>query len=506
MRPRKRLVLPCTRIVLTALTLTSNSPSTAALTSRLVASSETRNTTWLCSEAAVAFSVITGARMMSYISCRVSLVSAGGMMRKRLISALSFQAGLELLRGVAGQHQQVAAQDVVHVGALLRQDVHLGQIAGGAGKALIDRGAVDDQHRLPAERIEAGPQRFGLGLAERRRVDDDELAFGLLCRQRGLEPQPAHFLLQTEAVVAHHRAEDHRAATELRRAQTALAGAAGALLLVGLLGGAADLADALGLVRAGATLGELPVDDAGEDVAPHRQPEYLVGQLDVADFLVVEIADGQLHAAPSPVGSVSAGVASGAGSASPPSLPAPPPSSAPRRAAGNGRPSGALRLTASLISTQPPSLPGTEPLIINRPRSASEITTCRLCVVTRSAPRWPAIFLFLKVLPGSWRCPVEPWLRCETETPWVARNPLKLCRFIAPAKPLPMLVPVTSTYCPGRKCAAVISAPTSTSASSETRNSARRAFGSTLALAKWPRCGFVTFLTLAVPTPSWSAV
>ena len=29
-----------------------------------------------------------------------------------------------------------------------------------------------------------------------------------------------------------------------------------------------------------------------------------------------------------------------------------------------------------------------------------------------------------------------------------------------PAKPLPMLVPVTSTYWPGTKCAAVISAPT----------------------------------------------
>ena len=36
-RPRNRLTLPTTRIVLTAVTLTLNSPSTAALTSRLVA-------------------------------------------------------------------------------------------------------------------------------------------------------------------------------------------------------------------------------------------------------------------------------------------------------------------------------------------------------------------------------------------------------------------------------------------------------------------------------------
>ena len=53
------------------------------------------------------------------------------------------------------------------------------------------------------------------------------------------------------------------------------------------------------------------------------------------------------------------------------------------------------------------------------------------------APIWPAIFLFLKTRPGSWRLPVEPCERCETETPWVARRPLKPQRFIAPAKPLP---------------------------------------------------------------------
>ena len=40
-----------------------------------------------------------------------------------------------------------------------------------------------------------------------------------------------------------------------------------------------------------------------------------------------------------------------------------------------------------------------------------------------------------------------------------------------PAKPLPMVVPVTSTNWPGTKCAAVSSAPTSSSASAATRNS-----------------------------------
>ena len=47
--------------------------------------SGTRKITWLCSDALVAFSVITGVRMMSYICWRVSRVSARGMTRNRLI-------------------------------------------------------------------------------------------------------------------------------------------------------------------------------------------------------------------------------------------------------------------------------------------------------------------------------------------------------------------------------------------------------------------------------------
>src|ERR1700693_4597000 len=104
--------------------------------------------------------------MMSYMRCRVSRVSAGGMTRNRLISAPSFQTGLELLRRLARQDQRLAAQDIVDIGALLRQHVDLWQVARGAGKPLVDRAAVDDQHRPPAERGKSRPQRLGLGLLE----------------------------------------------------------------------------------------------------------------------------------------------------------------------------------------------------------------------------------------------------------------------------------------------------------------------------------------------------
>ncbi len=47
------------------LTLTLNSASTAALICGLVASAATMKTTWLCSDAAVDFSVMTGRRITS---------------------------------------------------------------------------------------------------------------------------------------------------------------------------------------------------------------------------------------------------------------------------------------------------------------------------------------------------------------------------------------------------------------------------------------------------------
>src|SRR5205823_12066445 len=102
------------------------------------------------------------------------------------------------------------------------------QIARGARETLIDR-TVDDQHRGPAERIEPRAQGLGLGVVEASLFEDHQLAFGLLCRERGLQDEPAHLFLQIEFVAAHDGPEVHRAAAELRRAQAALTSAAGAL-------------------------------------------------------------------------------------------------------------------------------------------------------------------------------------------------------------------------------------------------------------------------------------
>src|SRR5204862_2907909 len=73
-RPLKSLVLPFTLTVFTALTLTLNRPSTACLISGLLASAATLKVTWLCSEPLVVFSVISGARITSYIRARLTIV------------------------------------------------------------------------------------------------------------------------------------------------------------------------------------------------------------------------------------------------------------------------------------------------------------------------------------------------------------------------------------------------------------------------------------------------
>ena len=53
-----------------------------------------------------------------------------------------------MLHGILGQHQRVAAQDVVDVRALLRQHIDMGDVGRGAGEVGVDLGTGDDQDRL----------------------------------------------------------------------------------------------------------------------------------------------------------------------------------------------------------------------------------------------------------------------------------------------------------------------------------------------------------------------
>ena len=131
----------------------------------------------------------------------------------------------------------------------------------------------------------------------------------------------------------------------------------------------------------------------------------------------------------------------------------------------------------------PPRGPGTAPLTRISSRSASAWTTSRLSVVTCWPPMRPAIRVPLKTRAGVAQAPIEPGARWCLWLPWAPPWPLKLWRFMAPAKPLPLDTAVTSTCSPACRMSAVISWPTSYSEASSTRSSTSRRPGSTPALA-----------------------
>src|SRR6185312_6109197 len=369
-----------------------------------------------------------------------------------------------------------------------RQYVDIRNIRRRQLEVLVKLGTADQQGVGQPQRRKAGDQRLRLGLGQLQIVDDDQvrrLGFG---RKSVLQPKGAHLLRQVMLMAAHDRAMRLAAAAKLRSACRMVTGAARTLLLVHLGAGAGHFGTALGLVGALLALSQLPAHDALQDVLARVEAENALGEFHLAGFLAGKRRDLDIHySAPSVAG------------ASFLAAPA-------RIAAGFGALAGSAIFAASRTRIHAPFEPGTAPRIRIRPRSASVETISTFCVVTRVSPMWPAIFLPLNTLPGSWRWPVEPCERCDTELPWEARPPPMLWRFMTPWKPLPTVVPVTSTFWPGTKCSTVISAPTSIMLSAETRNSATFALGSTDAVAKWPRSAFDVFFTLARPTPSWTAV
>ncbi len=96
----------------------------------------------------------------------------------------------------------------------------------------------------------------------------------------------------------------------------------------------------------------------------------------------------------------------------------------------------------------PPRGPGTAPFTRISSRSGSAWTTSRLSVVTWWPPIRPAIRVPLKTRAGVAQAPMDPGDRCFLWLPWAAPWPLKLCRFMAPAKPLPLDTAMASTRSP----------------------------------------------------------
>src|SRR3954453_16864218 len=111
---------------------------------------------------------------------------------------------------------------------------------------------------------------------------------------------------------------------------------------------------------------------------------------------------------------------------------------------------GQAPFTASRTSTMRPRVPGPAPLTSSSPFTASTAWTVRFRTVVRSWPIRPAIRMPLKTRDGVEEAPIETGFRGLRGEPWLGGTPLKLWRFMTPAVPLPMLVPTTSTFAPGR--------------------------------------------------------
>src|SRR5260370_28432711 len=94
---------------------------------------------------------------------------------------------------------------------------------------------------------------------------------------------------------AHDGTEGRATPWELRQAGRTVTSTAGALLLVHLLAGTPHIGATLRLVRAGLTLGELPVDAALDDILARLQAENLVGKLDRASLFTFKGRDFQVH-------------------------------------------------------------------------------------------------------------------------------------------------------------------------------------------------------------------
>src|SRR5436190_6169137 len=272
-------------MVLTPVTLTPNSASTAALISGLVARGATLNTTELFSDSMVDFSVMCGESTMS------KWCASGAA-----CCFLAIEPGLQLFDRSAGQNQRVVPHDVVNIGAERGHQVDALEVRRSAGEADVQCVAVDHQRGLAeAELPELRPKRLGLALGDVEVVEDDEVAVTRLGRQRHLQAERANLLVEARREHPGAGAMSLAAADEDRRLAVAVAGGSPALLAAELLARAIDVAALTRGARRSAAVDQLPGDDAMEDVGARLDPKDIVLELDVAASLGVEGPYLDLH-------------------------------------------------------------------------------------------------------------------------------------------------------------------------------------------------------------------
>ena len=314
--------------------------------------------------------------------------------------------------------------------------------------------------------------RFVLRLVDAPVVDDLHVPADRAVRQRRPEREAHHLLRRVLGVVAGLGAVGDAATTPLRRADRAVPGAAGSLLAPRLRTAAGDLGTGLRAVRAGALdaraarvttwcstamFGMMPNSSSGS--VTRCRPSRRSGtprRPSCADLRLYGVARCV-------AGDPTAAVARSA-SASPAAC-----RHRRRRVVGDGRfllargsygptsgPSPRCARTRGCRSLRAPSPSRAAARAPGRPRrprgSASSIFF---------DPCWPGHAHALEDACRRRARADRAGARCFLWFPWLAPWPLKLWRCITPVKPLPLLMPVTSTRSPASNTSAAMTCPTS---------------------------------------------
>src|SRR6266508_1417886 len=322
--------------------------------------------------------------------------------------------------GLPREHHPVGHQHVVGIELAPQHAVDVGQVAEAEPGVLV-LGAEHDQHAaVDLELPQSGHRLLGARLVELPLGEHDHLAVGRPVGERRAQGELHHLLGGALAVAAGLGAEGDAATAPLGRVGGTLSGAARPLLAPRLGATAGHLGPGLGALVSAPAGGELGRDHLVHNGNIGLDAEHGLVQLHRTGLLAGLIADVDFA------------------HASRPSFPT-------------------TAFTALRMSTSPPLGPGTAPFTSSRLRSGSAWTTSRLRVVTRSPPMRPAILVPLNTREGVAQAPMAPGERCLRSTPWLAFRPLKPWRFMTPAKPLPLLTAVTSTFSPASRMSTAIS-------------------------------------------------
>ena len=259
-------------------------------------------TTWLCSDAMVDFSVITGAADHVVVRARAHLNRSVSASTAALVST-----------------SVSTAQDVVDVDALDRQHVDVGDVArrqarnsaSTSAPSMISALTKPSSANWPASALVFGSLTLASAMT-------DQLVVARLAGQRMLQRQRPHLLGQIDGMAAHHRPERLAAAAELRRRLVAVAGAArcpSACTSWRWSCGSRRASWSCGCRPAAWRAGSAP-SAAGCRCA--AQPENLIGQRDRAVRLAVEGGDLVVHhQSASPALGLGAAASAGADAAAP---------------------------------------------------------------------------------------------------------------------------------------------------------------------------------------------